>query len=104
MAILAILYKTLRRLETADSQGEPGDVPLGWHIPPEQFAPDSSDSDYDTESSAPVTRYTAKVGRRSLTVLGWSTPGHDRSESSASARSWTEFKRQRQRLLRADTQ
>lgn len=60
------------------------DVPLGWHVPPEQFAPDSSESESD--------------GHVRTRLLGQHAQSQDYLESGhGRVRSWTEFKQQRRR-------
>lgn len=64
-------------------EGE-GDVPLGWHIPPEQFAPDSSESESE--------------GHVRTRLLGRRVQSQDHQElGNGRGHSWTKFKQQRRR-------
>lgn len=96
--LLLMIRRAVRDLETCtDESGGDGAVPLGWHVPPEQFTRDSSES--DSESGANV-RSRLLRGQRALREYFRS--GHK------SASSWSEFKRQRRRekgfLGRASTE
>lgn len=87
---LASLRRTVPMLRDA-SRGA-NDVPPGWHVPPEQFAPDSSDSDQDSlyrpSEMEPLYGRSFARGHSSLAE-------HRAVEPDGCPRSWTEFKRLR---------
>ncbi|KWU44821.1 hypothetical protein RHOSPDRAFT_33641 [Rhodotorula sp. JG-1b] len=86
LASVPVLLK-LRRAINEDMcavEGGEGDVPLGWHVPPEPFAPDSSESESDGHVR------TRLLGRRAQSQDHHGL-GHGRGHS------WTEFKKQRRR-------
>ena len=86
LASVPVLLK-LRRAINEDMcavEGGEGDVPLGWHVPPEQFAPDSSESESDGHVR------TRLLGRRAQSQDHHGLV-HGRGHS------WTEFKKQRSR-------